>query len=107
MRIQKYYIWYCAAIWFLWITTIILALLSGSAFNIHNEALYYFVNKLSGVSLLLTWIPIHIFLFIPSIIYSIKNKCKKLTVFNLFSIIITTILSISVLICHVWHIGGV
>ena len=107
MRIQKSYIGYCAITWLLWITTLILVPISGGAFDVHNEALYYFVNKLSNISVLISWIPIHPILFILSLISSIKNKRTGYTTFNIFSIILTTILAIAILGCHVWLIGGV
>lgn len=107
MRIQKGYIGYCSVTWLLWIVTLVLAAISGGAFDVHNEALYYFVNKLSSISLLLSWIPIHPILFILSLVSSIKNKREGYTSFNVFSIILTTILAIAILGCHVWLIGGV
>ena len=44
MRIQKCYMGYCAVTWLLWITTLVLVPISGGAFDVHNEALYHFVN---------------------------------------------------------------
>ena len=103
MRIQKCYIGYCAVTWLLWITTLVLVPIS----DIHNETLYYFVNKLSNISVLISWIPVHPILFILSLVSSIKNKREGYTSFNIFSIILTTILAIAILGCHVWLIGGV
>ena len=107
MRIQKCYIGYCAITWLLWITTLILVPISGGAFDVHNEALYYFVNKLSNISVLISWIPIHPIFFILSLISSIKNKRKGFTAFNIVSIILTTILAFAILGNHVWLMGGV
>ena len=107
MRIQKCYIGYCAATWLLWITTLVLVPISGGAFNVHNETLYHFVNKLSNISVLISWIPAHPILFILSLIFSIENKRKGYTAFNIFSIILTTILALAILGNHVWLIGGV
>ena len=107
MRIQKCYIGYCAVTWLLWITTLIFVPISGGAFDVHNEAFYYFVNKLSNVSVLISWIPIHPILFILSLISSIKNMKKGYVAFNIASIILTTILAIAILGNHVWLIGGV
>ena len=107
MRIQKCYIGYCAVTWLLWITTLVLVPISGGAFDVHNEALYYFVNKLSNISVLISWIPIHPILFILSLISSIKNKCTGYTTFNIVSIILTTILAFAILGNHVWLMGGV
>jgi len=107
MRIQKCYIGYCSVTWLLWITTLVLAVISGGAFNIHNEALYYFVNKLSNISVLTSWIPVHPVLFVLSLVSSIKNKQKGYTAFNIASIIFTTILAFVLLVRHVWLIGGV
>ena len=107
MRIQKCYIGYCAVTWLLWIATLVLVLISGGAFDVHNKALYHFVNKLSNISVLLSWLPIHPILFILSLISSIKNKRKGYTSFNIISIGLTTILAIAILGCHVWLIGGV
>lgn len=107
MRIQKCYIGYCAVTWLLWITTLVLAVISGGAFDVHNEALYHFVNKLSNISVLISWIPIHPILFILSLISSMKNKRKSYTVFNIFSIVLTTILAFAIIISHVFLTGGV
>ena len=107
MRIQKCYIGYCAVTWLLWVTTIVLVPISGGAFDVHNEALYYFVNKLSNISVLISWIPVHPVLFILSLVSSIKNKRKGYIAFNISSILLTTALSIVVLGFHVWLIGGV
>ena len=107
MRIQKCYIGYCAVAWFIWIATLILAPICGNAFDVRNEALYYFVNKLSNISVLISWIPVHLILFIPSLISSIKNKKKGYVAFNIASVILTTVLSIAILINHTWLIGGV
>jgi len=107
MRIQKSYIWYCGATWLLWVATLMLAAFSGGAFDVHNESLYHFVTKISSVSFLISWIPVHPILFILSIVSSVKNKRHGYTVFNVISIILTTILAISILGCHVWLIGGV
>ena len=107
MRIQKCYVGYCAVTWLLWLATLILAAFSGNAFDVHNESLYYVVNKLSSAALLLSWLPIHPILFILSLVSSIKNKREGYTSFNIFSIILTTILAIAILGCHVWLIGGV
>lgn len=107
MRIQKCYIGYCIATWILWITTLILAAFSGGAFDVHNEALYYIVLGLSSASVLLSWIPIHPVLFIRSLVSSIKNKREGYTSFNIFSIILTTILATAILGCYVWLTGGV
>ena len=107
MRIQKCYVGYCAVTWLLWFTTLVLVPISGGAFDVHNEALYYFVNKLSNISVLISWIPIHPILFILSLISSIKNKCTGYTTFNIVSIILTTILAFAILGFHVWLTGGV
>lgn len=107
MRIQKCYIGYCIATWLLWVTTLILTEISGGAFDIHNETLYYFNYKLYGVSLLLSWIPIHPVMFIISLIYSIKNKRAGYISFNGISIIISTMLAVAILGSYVWLIGGV
>ena len=107
MRIQKCYIGYCIATWLLWGTTLVLAVFSGNAFDVHNEALYHFVNKLSSISLLLSLIPVHPVLFILSLISSVKHKRKGYTAFNITSIIFTTIVAFVLLVHHVWLIGGV
>ena len=93
MRIQKCYVGYCAVTWLLWIATLVLVPISGGAFDVHNKALYHFVNKLSNISVLISWLPIHPVLFILSLVSSIKNKRKGYTAFNIFSIILTTILA--------------
>ena len=107
MRIQKCYIGYCAITWLLWITTLVLVPISGGAFDVHNEALYHFVNKLSNISVLISWLPVHPVLFILSLVSSIKNKRKGYIAFNIFSILFTTILAFAILGFHVWLIGGV
>ena len=107
MRIQKCYIGYCAVTWLLWVTTIVLVPISGGAFDVHNEVLYDFVNKLSNISVLISWIPVHPVLFILSLVSSIKNKLKGYIAFNISSFLFTTVLSIVVLGFHVWLIGGV
>lgn len=107
MRIQKCYIGYCAVTWLLWITTLVLAVISGGAFDVHNEALYHFVFKLSCTSVLLSWIPVHPIFFVFSLISSMKNKRKSYTVFNIFSIVLTTILAFAIIISHVFLTGGV
>ena len=107
MRIQKCYIGYCAVTWLLWIATLILVPICGNAYDVRNEALFHFVNKLSNISVLISWIPIHPILFILSLISSIKNKKKEDVAFNIASIILTTILAVDILINHIWLIGGV
>ena len=107
MRIQKCYIGYCAVTWLLWIITIVLVPVSGSSFDVQNEALYYFVNKLSNISVLISWIPVHPVLFILSLISSIKNKRKGYTVLNIACFIFTALLAFAILGNHVWLIGGV
>ena len=107
MRIQKCYIGYCAVTWLLWITTLVLVPISGGAFDVHNEALYYFVNKLSNISVLISWIPVHPVLFILSLIFSVKNRKKGYTVLNITCFILTAVLAVAILGNHVWLIGGV
>lgn len=107
MRIQKCYVGYCAITWLLWIATLGLVPISGGAFDVHNETFYCFVNNLSNISLLISWVPVHPVLFILSLVTSIKNRRKRYIVFNISSIIITTILAISILGNHIWLIGGV
>ena len=107
MRIQKCYMGYCAVTWLLWITTLVLVPISGGAFDVHNEALYHFVNKLSNISVLISWVPVHPVLFILSLVSSIKNKRKGYIAFNILSILFTTILAFAILGFHVWLIGGV
>ena len=107
MRIQKCYMGYCAVTWLLWITTLVLVPISGGAFDVHNEALYHFVNKLSNISVLISWLPVHPVLFILSLVSSIKNKRKGYIAFSIFSILFTTILAFAILGFHVWLIGGV
>ena len=107
MRVQKTYIGYCIVTWFLWITTFILSIISGNAFEVHYETLYQFTITLSSVSLLISLIPVHPILFIFALISSIKNKRKGYIAFNIFSILLTTVLAATVLGFHVWLIGGV
>ena len=107
MRIQKCYIGYCIATWLLWGTTLVLAAFSGNAFDVHNEALYHFVNELSNISVFISWLPVHPILFLISLISSVKHKQIGYTAFNITSIIFTTILAFALLVRHIWLIGGV
>jgi hypothetical protein len=84
----------------------VLAAFSGGVFDIHNLELYYFVNKLSNISGLISFLPVHPILFILSLISSIKYTQKGFAAFHIASIIFTFFWGIAVSVCHTWLIGG-
>ena len=106
MRLQKTYIGFCIATWTLWCVTLLLCLISGNAWDVRIETLYSFAKSLSSISFTISLIPMHPILFVLSIISSVKQKREDYTAFNIFSIILTTILAIFILGNHVLMVGG-
>lgn len=106
MRVQKCYRWYCVISWSFWIITILLAFLSGGPYEVHNLDFYHFVVKLSVVSFTSVLIPVHPVLFVWSLISSIKHKHEADIVFNVCSILVTTILAFFVIAYHAWLVGA-
>jgi hypothetical protein len=56
MKIQKTYIWYSIIMWLLWSSIVILLRISGNAFDVQNEQLFFLIKKVSeiinGISLI-------------------------------------------------------
>ena len=106
MRIQKCYIWYCIATWSLWGISILLALATGGGYNIQDIALYQFVLTISSIALVSAFIPIHPILFIIALCFSIKHKRWNHIVFNICSILFTSLLAFCVLAHYAYMIGA-
>ncbi len=101
MRIQKCYIGYCIATWSLWGIALILGLLSGPAYNIRCEALWPVAYEFTRICVIISWIPVHPVLFIWALISSLRHHREGHTSFNIFSMMLTTILALAVFISYV------
>lgn len=106
MRVQKCYIWYCVATWSVWSISILLAIVTGGGYNIQNIPLYQFVLTISRISLISTLVPIHPILFIISLCSSIKHERKNHVIFNICSILFTSLLAFFVLVYYAYMIAA-
>ena len=106
MRIQKCYMWYCIATWSVWSLSILLAIAIGGGYNIQNIPLYQFVLTISRISFISTFVPIHPILFIISLCSSIKHKRESHIVFNICSILFTSLLAIFVFAYYAYMIAA-
>ena len=106
MRIQKGYIWYCVATWSVWGISILLAIVTGGGYNIQDISLYQFVLTVSRISLISTLVPIHLILFVISLCSAIKHKRKGHIVFNIYSILFTSLLAVFVWAYYAYMIAA-
>ena len=106
MRIQKAYIWYCIATWSVWGISILLAIVTGGGYNVQNIPLYQFVLTISLISFISTFVPIHPILFIISLCSSIKHKREGHIIFNICSILSTSLLTVFVWAYYVYMIAA-
>ena len=106
MCVQKCYIWYCVATWSLWCIAILLAVVTGGPYNVQNASVYQFVLTLSRISFVSALIPVHPILFVICLCYSIKHKYENDTVFNICSILFTSLLAVFVMAFYAFMIGA-
>ena len=108
MKIQKTYVWYNIIMWILWSSIMILLRVSGNAFDVQNEQLFFIIRDVSKIINCISLIPVIPVLWLFALIYSIKNKSRKYIVFNIVSILFSAGLWLQYFVTHIVGIlGGV
>ena len=106
LRIQKFYIGYCIATWSLWGISILLAIVTGGAYHVQNISLYQFVLTISHIALISTVLPVHPILFVICLCTSIRHKRGGHTLFNICSILFSSLLAFLVFAYYAYMIGA-
>lgn len=106
MKIQKIYIGYSILMWILWGTIMLLLNVSGNAYNVQNEQLFFILSKISIILNLISIIPIIPGLWIFAFKHSIINKNRRYVVFNVISVLFSIGLWFQYFITHVVLIIG-
>ncbi len=108
MKVQKTYIWYTSIMWILWSSIMLLLRISGNAFDVQNEQLFFIIRDVSKVINCISLIPVIPGLWVFAFIYSIKHKSRKYIVFNFVSILFSVCLWLQYFATHIVGIlGGV
>ncbi len=108
MKIQKIYIWYTIIMWFLWSSIMIFLRISGNAFDVQNEQLFFLIKSVSKIVHWISLTPVIPGLWVFALTYSIRNKERKYVVFNVVSILFSVGLWFQYFVTHVVLIlGGV
>ena len=108
MKIQKTYIWYSIIMWLLWSLIVILLRISGNAFDVQNEQLFFLIKKVSKIINGISLIPVIPGLWVFALTYSIRNKERKYVAFNVVSILFSVGLWFQYFVTHiVFILGGV
>ena len=100
MRIQKCYMWYCIAMWTLWLTTLIVTELVGISWDFYPAA-----ESFSYVSTWVVLIPVHWMLGIWALVSSVKNQQAKHTSFNIVSMCVNALGGILMLVLYMGLVG--
>lgn len=108
LKIQKIYIWYSIIMWFLWNSIFNLLGISGNAFDVQNEQLFFLIKNVSKIINGISLIPVIPGLWVFALKYSIRNKEHKYVAFNVLSILFSIGLWFQYFVTHVVLIlGGV
>ncbi len=108
MKIQKIYIVYSVIMWVLWSLIMVLLRISGNAFDVQNEQLFFAISDISKVVNLISLIPVVPGLWAFAFTYSIRNKSRKFIALNVVSILFSVGLWFQYFITHIVLIlGGV
>ena len=102
------YIWYSIIMWLLWSSIVILLRISGNAFDVQNEQLFFLIKKASKIINGISLIPVIPGLWVFTLTYSIRNKERKYVAFNVVSILFSVGLWFQYFVTHIVLIlGGV
>ena len=100
MRIQKCYIGYCSAMWFLWLITVILAQLVGFSWDYYSLAVSF-----SYVTVWVALIPLQWVLGIWTLSCSIHDKRSAYISFNVVSMCVNFFGGILMLVLYMGLVG--
>ena len=100
MKIQKFYVGYCVAIWLLWATTLLAVELNAAGFALHSV-----VSLFSWISFLTALSPAHWILLIAALCSVLRNPKPKQIFFNIISIFVNCLGSALMFILHLGLIG--
>lgn len=106
MKSQKIYNWYTVVLWIVWSLILIFTQISGTAFDVKNEQLFFAVKNSSTVIFWISLIPIVPVLWIFAFVHSIKNKKDKYIIFNVISIIVSALFWFYFFVNHIVSLCG-
>lgn len=106
MKSQKIYNWYMVVLCIAWSLILIFTQISGTAFDVKNEQLFFAVKNSSTVIFWISLMPIIPILWLFAFVHSIKNKKYKYIIFNVISIVVSALIWFDFFVNHIVSLCG-